>query len=130
MGSQARGSVLVADDSRVVAAVIASYLEHAGYEVRVARDGAEALRRLDTEAFDVVITDLGMPVLDGFGLLEAVRARAEMTEVIADGRPTRSVAIKLEDPARVLAAVREMGLGHFENLSYPRGLKRLLGLAA
>jgi exopolyphosphatase/guanosine-5'-triphosphate,3'-diphosphate pyrophosphatase len=52
---------------------------------------------------------------------------AERTELAADGRPTRTVAIESEDPARVWAAVREMGLERFENLSYPRGLKRLLG---
>src|SRR5215813_13799433 len=55
---------------------------------------------------------------------------AEMTEVVADGRTIRTVAIELEDPVRVLTAVREMGLDHFENISYPRGLKRLLGLSA
>jgi exopolyphosphatase/guanosine-5'-triphosphate,3'-diphosphate pyrophosphatase len=53
---------------------------------------------------------------------------AEMTEVVADGRATRTVAIESEDPERVQAAVRDMGLSRFENLSYPRGLKRLLGL--
>jgi exopolyphosphatase/guanosine-5'-triphosphate,3'-diphosphate pyrophosphatase len=52
---------------------------------------------------------------------------AEMTELAADGRTTRTVAIESEDPARVWAAVREMGLERFANLSYPRGLKRLLG---
>lgn len=51
---------------------------------------------------------------------------AEMTELVADGRATRTVAIESEDPARVRAAVREMALERFENLSYPRGLKRLL----
>jgi exopolyphosphatase / guanosine-5'-triphosphate,3'-diphosphate pyrophosphatase len=55
---------------------------------------------------------------------------AEMTDVVAGGRPVRTVAIEHEDPARVLAAVREMGLNQFENISYPRGLKRLLGLSA
>jgi exopolyphosphatase/guanosine-5'-triphosphate,3'-diphosphate pyrophosphatase len=54
---------------------------------------------------------------------------AEMTDVVADGRPTRTVAIECEDPARVRAAVREMGLDRFENVSYPRGLKRLLGMS-
>lgn len=55
---------------------------------------------------------------------------AEMTDVVADGKPVRTVAIELEDPARVLAAVREMALEGFQNISYPRGLKRLLGLRA
>ena len=52
---------------------------------------------------------------------------AEMTDVVADGHATRTVAIESEDAASVQAAVREMGLSHYENLSYPRGLKRLLG---
>ena len=55
---------------------------------------------------------------------------AEMTELTADGQAIRTVAIEFEDPARVHAAVQEMGLGQFENLSYPRALKRLLGLPA
>ena len=55
---------------------------------------------------------------------------AEMTDVVADGKSIRTVAIELEDPARVLGAVREMKLDQFENISYPRGLKRLLGLSA
>jgi exopolyphosphatase/guanosine-5'-triphosphate,3'-diphosphate pyrophosphatase len=55
---------------------------------------------------------------------------AEMTELAADGRTTRSVAVESEDPARVRAALRGMALERFENLSYPRGLKRLLGLPA
>jgi exopolyphosphatase / guanosine-5'-triphosphate,3'-diphosphate pyrophosphatase len=55
---------------------------------------------------------------------------AEITELAADGRATRTVAIEFEDPARVWAAVLEMGLERFDNLSYPRGLKRLLGLQA
>jgi exopolyphosphatase/guanosine-5'-triphosphate,3'-diphosphate pyrophosphatase len=55
---------------------------------------------------------------------------AEMTQLIADGHPTRTVAIEFEDAAIVLAAVWEMGLGRFENVSYPPGLKRLLGLPA
>jgi exopolyphosphatase/guanosine-5'-triphosphate,3'-diphosphate pyrophosphatase len=51
---------------------------------------------------------------------------AEITELVADGRETRSVAIEFEDPARVWAAVREVGLERRENLNYPRGLKSLL----
>jgi exopolyphosphatase/guanosine-5'-triphosphate,3'-diphosphate pyrophosphatase len=55
---------------------------------------------------------------------------AELTDVVADGRATRTVAIEAEDAAAVHAAVRELGLGGYPNLSYPRGLKRLLGWPA
>jgi len=53
---------------------------------------------------------------------------AEMTGVVADGKPIHTVA-ELEDSARVLAALREISLDQFENINYPRGLKRLLGLS-
>lgn len=53
---------------------------------------------------------------------------SEMTEVVADGRPVRTVAIESEDAARVLGAVRAMGLAGFQNVSYPRGLKSLVGM--
>ena len=52
----------------------------------------------------------------------------EMTEVIADGKKIRTVAFELEDPARVIATVRHLGLDKFRNISYPRGLKRLVGM--
>lgn len=55
---------------------------------------------------------------------------AEMTEVVADGKPVRSVALEAEDADRVVAAVRDMGLAPFTNTSYPRGLKALLGVGA
>jgi exopolyphosphatase/guanosine-5'-triphosphate,3'-diphosphate pyrophosphatase len=51
---------------------------------------------------------------------------AELTEVIAAGRSTRSVAIESEDAAAVVEAVRGVGLGGYINTSYPRGLRALL----
>ena len=51
---------------------------------------------------------------------------AEVSEVVADGRPTRTVAIESEDAAAVVAAVRSVGLGGFVNTSYPRGLASLV----
>ena len=53
---------------------------------------------------------------------------AELSELSADGRPTRTIAIELEDAARVIAAVRDLGLADRPNTSMARGLKALLGL--
>jgi len=52
---------------------------------------------------------------------------AEMTELVADGKRTRTVALELEDPARVIATVRQVGLDQFANTNYQRGLKQLIG---
>jgi exopolyphosphatase/guanosine-5'-triphosphate,3'-diphosphate pyrophosphatase len=53
---------------------------------------------------------------------------SEMTEVVADGKKIRTVAIESEDPARVIATVRKFGLDKFQNINYPRGLKQLVGI--
>jgi len=55
---------------------------------------------------------------------------AELTDVRADGASTRTVAIETEDPARVIALVRELGLDSRPNTSFPRGLKQLLRFGA
>jgi len=76
------GRVLIVDDARVVRAVVARCLRGAGYHTEEAADGAEALRRLATESYDVVITDLRMPLLGGLELLASVKRLAPTVEVI------------------------------------------------
>ena len=51
---------------------------------------------------------------------------AEVTDVVADGRTIRTIAIESEDAAAVVGAVREVGLAGFINTSYPRGLEALV----
>ena len=51
---------------------------------------------------------------------------AELSEVVANGKPTRTLAVESEDAARVMRAVRELGLGGYTNTSYPRGLAALI----
>jgi len=76
------GRVLVVDDSLVVRRGVSDILRNAGYTVQEAGDGRAALACLDAEEFDVVLTDLRMPELDGFGVLQDVKRRSLTTEVI------------------------------------------------
>jgi exopolyphosphatase / guanosine-5'-triphosphate,3'-diphosphate pyrophosphatase len=55
---------------------------------------------------------------------------AELTTVEAEGRSTRTIAVESEDPARVVAVVRDLGLAGRPNVSVPRALKALLGIGA
>ena len=55
---------------------------------------------------------------------------AEVTELRADGRATRTIAVESEDPERVIAAVRELGLDGRPNVCVARGLKALVGFGA
>src|SRR5688572_3113518 len=65
---------LVAEDSRTQAFQLASLLEANGYEVVVAPDGERALEEGRARRPDVVITDIVMPKLDGYGLCHALKA--------------------------------------------------------
>jgi two-component system chemotaxis sensor kinase CheA len=66
-------SILVVDDSLTTRTLEKSILEANGYRVQVAVDGLEALTKLRTEKADLVITDIQMPNMDGFALLEAMK---------------------------------------------------------
>ena len=65
--------VLVVDDDPSVLAVIKDILGKSGYTVTVVPNGAEALRRLEVDTFDLVITDLRMPVMSGAELIAKLR---------------------------------------------------------
>ncbi|HEX4150291.1 MAG TPA: response regulator, partial [Pirellulales bacterium] len=67
-------TILVVDDSFTTRTLETSILEANGYRVRVAVDGIEALERLRSEKIDLVISDIQMPRLDGFGLLKEIKA--------------------------------------------------------
>lgn len=74
--------ILAVDDHPDVRRVVASYLSIAGYRVDTACDGIEATEMLEAGPFDLVITDLKMPRMDGLALLKHVRARYPRTDVM------------------------------------------------
>ena len=65
--------VLVVDDDEALARMLQSYFSKKGYPVEVARDGVAALALMAATPFEIVIADLNMPNLDGWGLLKAIR---------------------------------------------------------
>ena len=65
--------VLAIDDSRTMRDMLQLTLGRAGFDVTLAEDGQQGLDRLRESNPDVVITDLNMPVMDGFGFIEAAR---------------------------------------------------------
>ncbi|WP_242371403.1 sigma-54-dependent transcriptional regulator [Anaeromyxobacter sp. SG26] len=77
-----RGKVLVVDDQKNMRATTAIVLRQAGHVVEEAEDGAAAVQRLQQETFDVVLTDLRMPSVDGMEVLRAAQRLAPETQVI------------------------------------------------
>lgn len=86
--------VLLVDDEPDVLAALSPALQRRGLRVATAPGGVEALESLRRERFDVVVTDLRMPGMDGMDLLRAVRELDQTVEVIIlTGHPTVDRAI-------------------------------------
>ena len=71
----ARHRILVVDDEENLRDVLVEVLKRDGHEVDSAADGAEGLRRLEESRYDLVITDLRMPGIEGPALYQALRQR-------------------------------------------------------
>ncbi|HEX5003812.1 MAG TPA: type II/IV secretion system protein [Gemmatimonadales bacterium] len=75
-GDPARGvSVLLVDDEDQLRRVMKDLLEREGYLIHEARDGVEALDQVDRVAPDIIVLDLNLPGLDGYGVLAKLRSR-------------------------------------------------------
>jgi two-component system, chemotaxis family, chemotaxis protein CheY len=76
-----RATVLVVDDDQKVRDVVAWCLRTAGYRVVTAANGADALRCSARTSVDLFVLDLRMPVLDGAGVLAAIKANPRLRDI-------------------------------------------------
>ena len=91
--------MLVVDDDRTTRHVVRSVLAKAGYDVRVAKDGTEAIDRLRTKKYDLMLLDVWMPRLDGIGVLDRIKK--------AKNKPRVIVLTSDDTPGTVLQAIRQ-----------------------
>ena len=82
MSGAGLGRILVVDDEANLAAGIRENLEAEGYVAEAAHDGAAGLRRALAEAFDLIVLDVNMPVMDGLAACRALRAEGRQTPVL------------------------------------------------
>ncbi len=95
-------SVLAVDDSRTMRDMITLALSSEGFDVQLAEDGQHGLEVLDEMEPDVIITDINMPRLDGFGFIDAVRLRHET-------RTTPILVLTTESSADLKERARDAG---------------------
>ena len=76
------GRILVAEDNRATQDLVSRFLEFLGYEVALACNGIEALAAFIEGSFDLVLTDLNMPAMDGLSLAGHIKERSPGTPVI------------------------------------------------
>lgn len=106
MASPAR--ILIVDDEEDVRHVLQLMIEQEGYACQTATNGAEGLAALRRQDFDIVLTDLRMPEMDGIGLLAAIHEAG-----------MEAVPVVMTAFSDVPSAVETMKLGAFEFLSKP-----------
>ncbi len=115
--------ILAADDSRTILQMVGFTLKGAGYDVIEAPDGQAALNLAQKQAFDLVITDLNMPGLDGISLTKALRGLSSyrftpilmLTTEAGESFRTRGKAagatgwlVKPFDPGMLLGVVKKL----------------------
>ena len=89
-----RPRVLVVDDEASIRDLLSQTLALADYEVDVAADGSEALDRMKTQAYNLLVTDLRMPGLDGMSVInEARRMNSRLPVIVITGFSTEAAAI-------------------------------------
>ncbi|MBI2413330.1 MAG: sigma-54-dependent Fis family transcriptional regulator [Deltaproteobacteria bacterium] len=87
--------ILITDDDVDLRELLTEAVKNWGYTVSVAKDGDEALRKLRMERYDIVITDLMMPGMDGLALLKRIKELdREILVIIITGYATIETAVK------------------------------------
>ena len=78
---EGRPRALVVDDAPDVTEMIAMFLQHAGYDAVMTFSAAEALEAAKSEQFEVIVSDIGMPGMNGYDLAVALRSLPEYRDV-------------------------------------------------
>jgi two-component system sensor histidine kinase and response regulator WspE len=124
---RSRRRVLVVDDSPIVRDLLTELLSSVGLEVRAAGDGAAALAALAENPVDLIVSDVEMPIMDGFELLRRLRERAERVPIVmvtTRGSVTdRSLAAALGADALIVKS-------EFENAHLLETVKRFVEIGA
>jgi len=107
VGMPPKTRVLVVDDSSLVRLYYRSALEKAGFEVEQAINGIEAMEKVLSESFDLVIVDVNMPRMDGITFLRSLRSGA------ADVATLPVLMISTESESQDVADARAAGANFY-----------------
>ncbi|MBN1848057.1 MAG: response regulator [Deltaproteobacteria bacterium] len=83
MNNKAKKTILVIEDDLDVLSMLIKHLKYLGYEVVIATDGMEGLKRIESGGYDLVITDIVMPFVSGVGVVTALKGKFPHIPVIA-----------------------------------------------
>ena len=86
--------ILVAEDNKALQGLVSSLLDFMGFEVALAGNGVEALSLFFENPFDLVLTDLEMPIMDGWSLTHCIKERSPNTPVVLMTGADRETVLK------------------------------------
>jgi CheY-like chemotaxis protein len=116
-----KGSVLIVEDHRDSREILSLLFDSLGYTVLEARDGYQALRLLADTPVDLIVTDLGLPGVDGFELIKRVRAEKRNQQDLKIALVTAYDLGSCEEAARYagcdLVLGKPIGLDKFDQLA-------------
>ena len=70
--------ILIVEDDLSIQALLHDFIQEAGYDVVLASDGVEALAKYSEQAFDLVLLDIMLPKIDGYGVCEVIRQKSDV----------------------------------------------------
>jgi EAL domain-containing protein (putative c-di-GMP-specific phosphodiesterase class I)/CheY-like chemotaxis protein len=112
-----RGDILVVDDEPTLLRGISRLLTDRGYNVVCERDGEAALHTFRSREFDVIVTDIAMPQMDGIQLLRQLREHdADVPVVLITGEPAVSTAVKALEYGAFHYLTKPSPLGNLEEV--------------
>ena len=106
--------ILVVDDEKGIRFLLSEALLGKGFEVTLAKDGQESLEKLEKDDFDLVITDINMPRLDGIEMLKNMKKSGRKEKVIImTGNPSTLGFLDKEMPHIVSQLLKPFGIDNF-----------------
>lgn len=79
--------ILIVEDDPAIAALLFDFLTEAGYKAVTAADGVEALTLFSAQAFDLILLDVMLPRIDGFGVCEVIRQKSKVPIIMLPPTP-------------------------------------------
>ena len=94
--------ILVVEDDFDIQEILLNFLQEAGYDITVANDGVEALSVFTDNKFDLILLDIMLPKIDGFGVCELIRKQSQipiimLTALSGEEQQIRGLDLQVDD---------------------------------
>ena len=86
--------ILIVEDEVSIQALLHDFIQEAGYEVELAADGVEAIAKFNEQPFDLILLDIMLPKIDGYGVCEVIRQKSDVPIIMLTALDNEQAQIK------------------------------------